>query len=91
MELVKIFEDIDLFFNYKDLYQALGNTQWVSIYLASDQKSEVVPKFLLKLIVQNMMVVKVVFIEEAKLLIEIRSRMVFGGKMVYHNMRAFFP
>ena len=66
MELVKIFVDIDLFSITKIYFR-----RWLSLYLASDQKSEVVPKFLLKIIVQNMMVVKVVFIEEAKLLIKI--------------------
>ena len=66
MELVKIFVDIDLFSITKIYFR-----HWVSIYLASDQKSEVVSKFLLKIVVKNMMVVKVVFIEEAKLLIKI--------------------
>ena len=66
VELVKIFVDIDLF-SITNIYFR----RWLSLYLASDQKSEVVPKFLLKIIVQNMMVVKVVFIEEAKLLIKI--------------------
>ena len=66
VELVKIFVDIDLFSITKIYFR-----RWLSLYLASDQKSEVVPKFLLKIIVQNMMVVKVVFIEEAKLLIKI--------------------
>ena len=74
------------FFNYKDLFQALG------IFIPG-QRPEVwsSPQVSSENCCPNYDVGKVVFIEEAKLLNKIRSRMVFGDKMVDQNMPAFFP